>query len=70
MQMDGVKLALGGANAAADALVGVHYTGAAAQAAGGLGPYLRFGQRQVGIPEGTVRVDARISAADWRGARS
>ena len=42
--MDGVKRALGGAQATADALVGVDDRGAAAQAAGGLGAHLLFGK--------------------------
>ena len=42
--MDGVKRALGGAQAAADALVGVDDRGAAAQAAGGLGAHLLLGK--------------------------
>ena len=41
--MDGVERALGGAQAAADALVGVDDRGAAVQAAGGLGAHLLFG---------------------------
>ena len=42
--MDGVERALGGAQAAADALVGVDDRGAAAQAAGGLGAHLFLGK--------------------------
>ena len=42
--MDGVERALGGAQAAADALVGVDDRGAAAQAAGGLGAHLLLGK--------------------------
>ena len=44
IQMDGVKRALGGAQAAANALVGVDDRGAAAQAAGGLGAHLLLGK--------------------------
>ena len=44
IQMDGVERALGGAQAAADALVGVDDRGAAAQAAGGLGAHLLLGK--------------------------
>ena len=60
MQVDGIEFTLGGANAAANALVGVHHAGTAAQAAGCFGFYLRFGQGQVGIPERTVRIDGII----------
>ena len=42
--MDGVERALGGAQAAADALVGVDDRGAAAQAAGSLGAHLFLGK--------------------------
>ena len=42
--MDGVERALGGAQATADALVGVDDRGAAAQAAGGLGAHLLLGK--------------------------
>ena len=42
--MDGVERALGGAQAAADALVGVDDRGTAAQATGGLGAHLLFGK--------------------------
>ena len=42
--MDGVERALGGAQAAADAIVGVDDRGAAAQAAGGLGAHLLLGK--------------------------
>ena len=42
--MDGVKRALGGAQAAADALVGVDDRGTAAQAASGLGAHLLLGK--------------------------
>ena len=42
--MDGIERALGGAQAAADALVGVDDRGAAAQAAGGLGAHLFLGK--------------------------
>ena len=42
--MDGVERALGGAQAAADALVGVDDRGAAAQATGGLGAHLLLGK--------------------------
>ena len=42
--MDGVKRALGGAQAAADALVGVDDRGTATQATGGLGAYLLLGK--------------------------
>lgn len=44
IQMDGVKRALGGAQAAADALVGVDDRGTAAQAASGLGAHLLLGK--------------------------
>ena len=42
--MDGVERALGGAQAAADALVGVDDRGTATQATGGLGAHLLFGK--------------------------
>ena len=42
--MDGVERALGGAQTAADTLVGVDDRGAAAQAAGGLGAHLLLGK--------------------------
>ena len=42
--MDGVERALGGAQAATDALIGVDDRGAAAQAAGGLGAHLLLGK--------------------------
>ena len=60
VQVDGIEFTLGGTNAAANALVGVHHAGTAAQAAGCFGFYLCFGQGQVGIPERTVRVDGII----------
>ena len=44
LQVDGVKLTLGGADAAADALVGVDHTAAAAEAAGSLGLDLLLGE--------------------------
>ena len=44
IQMDGVERALGGAQAAADALVGVDDRGTATQATGGLGAHLLFGK--------------------------
>ena len=44
IEVDGVEGALGGAQAAADTLVGVDDRGAAAQAAGGLGAHLLFGK--------------------------
>ena len=43
LQVDGVKLALGGADTAADTLVGVNYAASAAQAAGCLGLDLLLG---------------------------
>ena len=58
--MDSVKLALGRADAAADALVRVDDAGTAAQTAGCLDFNLILGQRQVRIPEGTVGVDALV----------
>ena len=53
MKGDGVKDAFGGADAAADTLVGIHHRRAAAQAAGGFGLYLLLGEGVGEIPEGT-----------------
>ena len=50
--MDGVELAAGGAQAAADAAVCVHCGGAAAKAALGLGLYLLFRKGQAQVVEG------------------
>ena len=44
IQVDGIERALGGAQTAADALVGVDDRGTAAQAAGGLGAHLLLGK--------------------------
>ena len=51
-QMDGVELAAGGAQAAADAAVCVHCGGAAAKAALGFGLYLLFRKGQAQVVEG------------------
>ena len=50
--MDGVELAAGGADAAADALVLIHGGGPAAEAAGGLQFHLLLGEGDAVIPEG------------------
>ena len=55
VQVDGVEGALGGADAAADALVGVHDAGAAAQAAGRLGLDLLGGEGHALVPEGPAQ---------------
>ena len=56
--MDGVELAAGGAEAAADALIGVHIGRAAGEAPGRLDLDLFLRQGAVGIHEGGAAVDA------------
>ena len=62
--MDSVKLALGGADTAADTLVGVNYAAAAAQAAGSLGLNLFLGKGDPVIAhgKGLGLIDGRLVA--------
>ena len=57
MELDGIKLTLGGADTAANTLVGIHDAGTAAKAASRFRANLLFGEGQLGFPEGLFMVD-------------
>ena len=61
VQVDGIEFTLGGANAAANALVGVHHAGTAAQAVGCFG--LDLYKRQTHMPAAKHRRKLHESAA-------
>ena len=67
VELDGIKGALGGANAAADALVGIHHGRAAAQAPGSLRLDLLLREGQAGIPEGVLVINGGIPAGNLTG---
>ena len=62
LEVDGIKLALGRADTAANALVRIDNTAAAAQAAGRLGADLLFGERHAVVLHG-----AHLLAVDGNG---